>query len=180
MSARVIAVAKDVDHNFSKQIVPEIEIVAGLGVRGDAHEGSTVQHLSRVKTDPTQPNLRQVHLIHSELFEEVAKKGYVVKPADLGENITTRGIDLLALPQGTILNIGETVKLQVTGLRNPCSQIDTFQNGLLGAVLDKGPNGALIRKSGIMTIAIEGGSVRAGDIIEFELPQPPFLALERV
>ena len=180
MVAEVIAVAADGDHNFSKQIVPEIEIVAGLGVRGDAHLGATVQHRSRLKIDPSQPNLRQVHLIHAELFEELGRKGFAVGPAQLGENITTRGIDLLGLPSGTVLKIGATVRLSVTGLRNPCAQIDAFQNGLLAAVLDKGPNGELVRKSGIMTIAITGGVVRPGDTIEIELPDPPFLPLERV
>lgn len=180
MAGRVIAVATSADHRFSKRIVEAIEIVAGLGVRGDVHAGATVKHRSRVKADPTQPNLRQVHLIHSELFAEVAEKGFAVGPADLGENVTTEGIDLLALPRGTVLEIGESVRLEVTGLRNPCAQIDEFQRGLLGAVLDKRPDGSLLRKSGIMTIAKAGGLVRAGDTIRAILPEPPFLPLERV
>jgi MOSC domain-containing protein YiiM len=177
---KVIAVARDESHNFSKHIVSEIEIIAGLGVDGDAHKGVRVKHRSRVKADPTQPNLRQVHLIHSELFDEVAKNGYIVKPADLGENITTEGIDLLALPRGARLKVGVETVLEVTGLRNPCAQIDNFQKGLLSAVLDKGPDGELIRKSGIMTIVLRGGRVRPGDTIDVELPDPPFLPLERV
>ena len=180
MSGTVIAVAKDEGHNFSKRIVPEIEIINGLGVEGDAHLGKKVKHRSRVKVDPMQPNLRQVHLIHSELFAEVAEKGFSVNPADLGENITTEGVDLLSLPRHAVLEIGEDVRLEVTGLRNPCAQIDNFQKGLLAAVLDKGPNGEVVRKSGIMTVVLSGGRVRAGDAINVKLPDPPFLPLERV
>ena len=180
MSVRVVAVAKDAVHNFSKTLVPEITIIAGLGVEGDAHLGKKVKHRSRVKADPTQPNLRQVHLIHSELFDEVAEKGFAVTPADLGENITTKGIDLLGLPRHAILKIGANVRLEVTGLRNPCAQIDNFQKGLLSAVLEKGPNGQLIRKSGIMTVVLAGGRVQTGDRIDVELPDPPLLPLERV
>ena len=180
MSGTVIAVAKDEGHNFSKKLVPEIEIIVGLGVDGDAHLGKKVNHRSRVKVDPTQPNLRQVHLIHSELFAEVAEKGFSVNPADLGENITTEGVDLLSLPRHAVLEIGEDVCLEVTGLRNPCAQIDNFQKGLLAAVLDKGPNGEVVRKSGIMTVVLNGGRVRAGDAINVKLPDPPFVPLERV
>ena len=180
MTGKVIAVAKDEGHHFSKRIVPEIKIVAGLGVDGDAHKGVKVKHRSRVKADPTQPNLRQVHLIHSELFDEVAKQGFHVNPADLGENITMAGIDLLGLPRRAHLKIGDDVVLEVTGLRNPCAQIDNFQKGLLSAVLDRGPNGELIRKSGIMTVVLRSGWIRPGDNIDVELPNPPFLPLERV
>ena len=176
---RVVAVAKDDGHRFSKPFATEILIVAGLGVDGDAHEGVTVQHRSRVAADPTQPNLRQVHLIHCELFDELADKGFDVKPGDLGENIATRGIDLLGLPRGTLLTIADAV-LEVTGLRNPCAQIENFQPGLLAAVIDKGPSGEIIRKAGIMTIAREGGKVRPGDPIEVTLPPPPHFPLERV
>lgn len=180
MEGRVIAVARDGAHRFSKEVVEAITIITGLGVKGDAHAGTTVKHRSRVKADPTQPNLRQVHLIHAELFDEAAAKGFTVAPADLGENITTQGIDLLALPRGTVLAVGESVRLEVTGLRNPCAQIEAFQPGLLGAVLDKKPDGTLIRKSGIMSIVLAGGPVQAGDAIRVELPAPPFLPLERV
>lgn len=180
MTGRVIAVARDAGHHFSKAVVPEIAIVAGLGVAGDAHSGETVKHRSRMKADPSQPNLRQVHLIHAELFDEVAAKGFAVQAGDLGENITTRGIDLLGLPRGTILRIGEAVELQVTGLRNPCAQIDAFQHGLLGAVLEKRADGTLVRKSGIMTTVLTEGVVRAGDAIAVDFPAPPFLPLERV
>lgn len=130
--------------------------------------------------DPSQPNLRQVHLIHSELFKELAEKGFLVHPAELGENITTRGIDLLALPRGTILKIGETVRLEVTGLRNPCWQIDAFRKGPMAAVLARGANGELIRKSGIMTVVLAGGLVRPDDPIEAAFPEPPYLPLAPV
>ena len=180
MSGRVVAVARDGEHRFSKQLVAEIVILNGLGVEGDAHQGVTVKHRSRVAADPTQPNLRQVHLIHSELFEELRGKGFEVNPAAMGENIATEGIDLLALPKGTLLSIGADVVLQVTGLRNPCAQIERFQPGLLAAVLDRGPNAEVIRKAGVMTIVREGGIVRQGDPIATELPPLPHLPLERV
>jgi MOSC domain-containing protein YiiM len=180
MPAEVIAVARSVGHHFSKLLVPEIEIVAGHGVAGDAHGGPTVRHRSRVKVDPSQPNLRQVHLIHCELFEDVGARGFAVGPADLGENITTRGIDLLGLPRGAVLAIGATVRLEVTGLRNPCAQIEAFAHGLLAAVLEKRDNGTLVRKAGIMTVARVGGWVRPGDAITVEWPAPPYIPLERV
>ena len=179
-SGCVVAVAKDASHRFSKPLVASITIIAGLGVEGDAHLGVTVQHRSRVAANPAQPNLRQVHLIHSELFDELADKGFKVAPGDLGENISTRGIDLLDLPRGSLLRIGETAVLEVTGLRNPCHQIELFHGGLLAAVLDRGSNGELIRKSGIMTIVRAGGVVQPGDPITVELPPLPHLPLERV
>ena len=177
--AHVIAVARDGEHRFSKQTSAEIKIVTGSGVEGDAHQGRQVQHRSRVRIDPTQPNLRQVHLIHAELFDELKSKGFRVGPAELGENITTQGIDVLALPRGTLLRIGAAVILEVTGLRNPCHQIEDFQPGLLAAVLER-RHGKLIRKTGIMTVVKAGGTVRPGDMIETELPAPPFVTLERV
>lgn len=179
-AGRVIAVARDSEHRFSKAAASEIKIVAGLGVEGDAHQGQQVKHRSRVRADPSQPNLRQVHLIHAELFDELHSKGFTVRPGDLGENITTRGIDLLGLPKGTLLRIGGDALLEVTGLRNPCSQIERFQPGLLAAVVDRGPAGGLIRKTGIMTIVKAGGIIRQGDLIEAELPPPPYVPLDRV
>jgi MOSC domain-containing protein YiiM len=180
VEARVIAVARHGTHRFSKEVVEAITILEGLGVEGDAHAGALVKHRSRVRADPTQPNLRQVHLIHAELFDEVAGKGFAVRPGDLGENITTRGIDLLALPRGAVLAVGDSVRLEVTGLRNPCSQIEKFRPGLLATVLEKRPDGTLVRKSGVMSIVLAGGEVRAGDPIRIELPAPPFQLLERV
>jgi MOSC domain-containing protein YiiM len=177
MQARVLAVARSDLHGFSKSKVDEIELIAGLGVRGDAHSGVTVKHRSRVAKDPSQPNLRQVHLIHSELFAEVAQIGFDVQAGDLGENVTTEGIDLLGLPRGAILHIGATVRLEVTGLRNPCAQIEAFQTGLLSAVLGKDAEGRLIRKAGVMAIVLQGGRIRPEDLIEIELPAPPYLPL---
>jgi len=155
-------------------------LLKGLGVESDAHAGKKVKHRSRVAKDPNQPNLRQVHLIHSELFEELSEKGFQVSPGQMGENITTRGVDLLNLPKDTILFIGDTVKIQITGLRNPCKQIDSIKEGLMNAVLDKDEDGKLIRKAGIMGIVIEGGEVKTGDEISAKLPPKPFIKLERV
>jgi MOSC domain-containing protein YiiM len=180
LTGKVAAVARDSVHCFSKKVVSEIRIIDGLGVEGDAHLGRTVKHRSRVAIDPAQPNLRQVHLIHSELFEEVGAKGFNVYPADLGENITTVSIDLLALPRGTILHIGDGVELEVTGLRNPCHQINDFQPGLLSAVVSKGERGEIVRKSGIMTVVKAGGIVKAGDVIQSIYPEKPYFPLERV
>ena len=177
---QVIAVAMDDKHRFSKRPAKEIHILAGLGVEGDAHLGVTVKHRSRVRADPTQPNLRQVHLIQAELLDELAHQGFDVGPADLGENVTTRGVDLLALPRGTILKLGAVVELQVTGLRNPCSQIDKFQPGLLKGVLGRGPNNEVVRKTGVMTIVIKGGVVAPGDGIDIRFPAQPLLPLEVV
>jgi MOSC domain-containing protein YiiM len=176
----IIALARDGDHRFSKCSAPQLRLIAGHGVEGDAHCSTTVKHRSRVAADPGQPNLRQVHLIHAELFTELAARGFTVSPGELGENITTQGLDLLSLPRGTVLRIGAEVQLEVTGLRNPCGQIERFQPGLLAAVLDKGPGGEVIRKAGIMAVVRVGGMVRCGDTIGLELPAMPHLPLERV
>jgi len=178
--ATVIAVASGSGHNFSKTIQPEITLITGLGVQGDAHMGKTVKHRSRVRKDPTQPNLRQVHLIHSELFDEVKAQGLMVAPGQMGENITTQGIELLGLPTGTRLHIGAEAVIEITGLRNPCAQIDKFQKGLLKACLVKDDNGTLIRKAGIMSIVLSGGQVREGDSIKIVQPVGPYTALDRV
>jgi len=180
MEGKVLAVSKSHTHSFSKINYDGIQLIAGKGVEGDAHFGEKVKHRSRVAKDPTQPNLRQVHLIHSELFDELYLKGFLVKPSDLGENITTRGIELLTLPRNAILKIGPTAKIQITGLRNPCKQIDDFQKGLLKAVLGKDKNGDLIRKTGIMGIVLSSGVVTVGDAIKIELPSKPYQKLERV
>jgi MOSC domain-containing protein YiiM len=180
MGGRVVAVSRDAEHRFSKRRASELRILQGLGVEGDAHQGVTVKHRSRVAADPTQPNLRQVHLIHAELFGELERKGFAVGPADLGENITTEGVDLLALPRGALLRIGGEVVLEVTGLRNPCSQIERFRPGLLAAVLHKGTDGELVRKTGVMSVVRAGGVVRPGDSIAVELPPPPHSPLDRV
>lgn len=176
----VIAVSKSGDHTFSKFNCDTINLLKGLGVEGDAHMGEKVKHRSRVAKDPNQPNLRQVHLIHSELFDELKEKGFQVMHGQIGENITTKGIELLNLPKNTILSIGATSKVQITGLRNPCKQLDALQNGLMQAVLDKDEEGNLIRKSGIMGIVLEGGTVHIGDEISIQLPNMPYIKLERV
>lgn len=176
----VVAVARDEGHRFSKPVLPAIRLLAGLGVEGDAHCGTMVKHRSRVAVDPTQPNLRQVHLIHTELFDELAEGGFSLRPGEMGENVTTRGIDLLSLPVGTRLRLGAQALIEITGLRNPCAQIEAFQPGLLKAVLGRDANGRLVRKAGIMGIVLEGGEVRPGDGIGVTLPALPHLALERV
>jgi MOSC domain-containing protein YiiM len=169
----VAAVSLRSGHHFSKTPSLGIRLLAGLGVAGDAHMGVTVKHRSRVRKDPTQPNLRQVHLIHAELFCELRTKGFAVTPGELGENITTSGIDLLALPTGTRLHVGVSAVIEITGLRNPCTQIDKFQNGLMAATLDRDADGQLVRKAGIMGIVIADGDVRPGDAIHIEPPDPP-------
>lgn len=177
---KVVAVARSARHRFSKTVVPDILAVANEGIEGDAHRGETVQHRSRVAIDPDQPNLRQVHLIHEELFAELAARGFSIGPGALGENITTRGIDLLALPTGIRLAVGEGALLEVTGLRNPCAQIERFQGGLLAAVLDRDPDGEVVRKAGIMSIVVNGGVIRAGDAVSVHFPPLPHRPLERV
>jgi MOSC domain-containing protein YiiM len=169
----VIAVSLRSGHHFSKTPGFSIRLLRGLGVAGDAHMGETVKHRSRVRKDPTLPNLRQVHLIHAELFDELRAKGFAVAPGELGENITTSGIDLLALPAGTRLHLGAIAVVEITGLRNPCSQIDNFQQGLMAATLDKDAKGNLLRKAGIMSIVIANGDVQPGDTIRVELPDMP-------
>ena len=166
----VIAVARDGSHRFSKKPALSIRLLEGLGVEGDAHMGVTVKHRSRVARDPTVPNLRQVHLMQAELFDELAERGFRVAPADLGENITTRGIDLLGLPEGTLLHIGVSAVVEVTGLRNPCVQIDRFQTGLMDAVLDRDAEGGVVRKSGVMGVVRACGDVHPGDAIRVVLP----------
>jgi MOSC domain-containing protein YiiM len=176
----VVAVSRDATHRFSKVNQDSIRLLAGLGVEGDAHLGVTVQHRSRVAQDPTQPNLRQVHLLHSELFDELRAAGYHVTPGDLGENVTTRGLDLLALPVGTRLRLGAGAVVEVTGLRNPCLQIDNFRGGLLGQVVGRDEAGTVVRKGGVMGVVLEGGVIRPGDPVLAELPAPPHRPLERV
>lgn len=176
----VVAVSKNAEYSFTKPNRDDITLLAGLGVEDDVHAGVAVKHRSRVAKDPTAPNLRQVHLIHEELFAEVAREGFAVAPGELGENITTAGLDLLGLPTGTLLRIGADAVVEVTGLRNPCSQIDDFQPGLLKQVVGRDASGALVRKAGIMGVVREGGVVRPGDPIEAVLPDGPHRPLDRV
>jgi MOSC domain-containing protein YiiM len=176
----IVAVSLGHGHHFSKTPRLGIRLLTGLGVAGDAHIGETVKHRSRVRKDPARPNLRQVHLMHAELFDELRAKGFSVKPGDLGENVTTSGIDLLALPTGTRLHLGATAVVEVTGLRNPCVQIDGFQKGLMAATLDKDGDGNLIRKAGIMSVVLAGGDIRPGDLVRVELPNAPHRPLQPV
>ena len=176
----VVAVCRSPTHSFGKPPADAVRLLAGLGVEGDAHLGRTVRHRSRVAADPTRPNLRQVHLIHGELLDEVGAKGFTVQPGELGENVTTRGVDLLALPAGTRLRLGAEAVVGVTGLRNPCAQLDAFRPGLLAAVLGRDAAGGLVRKAGVMGVVLVGGVVRPGDAIGVELPPPPHRPLDRV
>jgi len=175
----VQAVHCSASHSFSKFAEDAITLLEGMGVRGDAHAGTTVRHRSRVARDATQPNLRQVHLLHAELFDELMAAGFAVWPGELGENITTRGLDLLALPTGTRLRIGATAVVEVTGLRNPCSQLDRFQPGLMAAVLDRDEQGQLVRKAGVMAVVVAQGVVEAGDAIVVQPPARPALHAPR-
>jgi MOSC domain-containing protein YiiM len=180
VAAQVIAVHAQGAHAFSKTTVNSIDLLAGQGVRGDAHCGATAQHRSRVAKDPTQPNLRQVHLLQAELLDELALQGLLILPGQMGENISTRGLDLLALATGTVLGIGAQAVVEITGLRNPCAQIEHFKPGLLAAVLHRGPDGALVRKAGVMGVVRTGGPVRAGNGIAILHAPAPAVALQPV
>ncbi len=180
MDARIQAVHKSPGHTFSKATGDSIQLLKGLGVEGDAHLGATVRHRSRVARNPDQPNLRQVHLIHSELHEELRGQSFEILPGQMGENITTSGVDLLRLPQGTKLRLGAEAVIQLTGLRNPCAQLDGLAPGLMAAVLERDADGNLIRKAGVMAIVLSGGQVRPGDPIAIELPDEPHTPLPPV
>jgi MOSC domain-containing protein YiiM len=180
MSGIVIAVSRSARHTLSKPNEDAIRLLAGLGVEGDAHLGATVKHRSRVRRDPAQPNLRQVHLIHAELFDELRASGFALVPGLLGENVTTRGVDLLALPRGAVLHLGDTAEVEITGLRNPCLQMNDLQPGLMAATLGRDAAGNLVRKAGIMSVVRAGGLVRPGDPIRVALPALPHRALEPV
>lgn len=176
----VVGVSSDSGHNFSKPARQSIRLIAGLGVEGDAHLGITVQHLSRIRRDPDSPNLRQVHLIHGELHDELRGKGFKVEAGEMGENITTRGIDVLGLPVNARLHLGADAIVEVKGLRNPCSQLDGLQQGLMAATLDRDVAGNLIRKAGVMGVVIASGVVKTGDPIRVELPDGPRVPLAPV
>jgi MOSC domain-containing protein YiiM len=180
MTGVVTAVCLSGAHTMSKLKASSIKLLKGLGVDGDAHQGETVKHRSRAAKDPTQPNLRQVHLIHAELRDELREKGFDIREGQMGENITTRGLELLTLPKGTKLYIGQTTVVEVTGLRNPCLQLDRLQQGLMAAVLDKDAGGNLIRKAGIMAVVLESGEIFPDDIIRVGLPAEPHQALQVV
>ena len=177
---RVESVNASPRHTLRKPGHLSIRLIEGLGVEGDAHAGATVKHRSRVRRDPTQPNLRQVHLIHGELHDELREQGFDVAPGRMGENVTTRGLDLLALPAGARLRLGQDAVVEVTGLRNPCRQLEQVGTGLMSAVLDRDDEGRLVRKAGVMGIVVRGGEVRPGDHIRVELPATPHRRLEPV
>jgi MOSC domain-containing protein YiiM len=178
--ARIEAVHASATHTMTKVERATITLLRGLGVEGDAHAGVTVQHRSRVRRDPNRPNLRQVHLIQAELHDELATAGLEVSPGQMGENVTTRGLDLLAMPRGARLGLGSDAIVEITGLRNPCLQLDGIRPGLMKAVLDRDAHGGLVRKAGVMAVVVIGGVVRAGDAIGVELPPPPHRRLEPV
>ena len=177
--AKVIAVSKSDAHTFNKYNCEKITLLEGLGIKGDAHLGTFVKHRSRVKKDPTTPNLRQVHLIHNELFDELSEKGFDVVPGQMGENITTIGLELLTLPKDTILKIG-SAEIVITGLRNPCSQLESIQKGLMKALLGRDEQDNLIRKAGIMGTVQSGGDISPGDTITVMLPPRPHIVLDKV
>ncbi len=176
----VLAVSRNARHGLGKPNAEAVRLVAGLGVEGDAHAGVTVQHLSRLALHRTAPNLRQVHLIHAELHDELAAAGFAVLPGQMGENITTRGLDLLGLPTGARLHLGADAVVEVTGLRTPCSQLDGLQAGLMAATLGRDSAGRPVRKAGVMAIVLTGGEVRPGDAIGVDPPSPPFRRLKPV
>ena len=179
-AAAVVAVSRNDTHAVSKPNCAAITLLAGLGVEGDTHAGETVQHRSRVARDPTQPNLRQVHLIHSELHDELRSSGFHVAPGQMGENVTTRGVDLLGLPIGARLRLGDGALVEITGLRNPCKQLEGIQPGLMEATLERDGDGRLVRKAGVMAVVLQGGEVRPGDPVAVELPASPHRELEPV
>jgi len=180
MAAIITALACSATHSMAKSKRDSLRLLAGLGVEGDAHQGVTVKHRSRVARDPSQPNLRQVHLIHGELHDELRLSGFEIAPGQMGENVTTRGLYLPALPTGTRLHLGDEAVVEVTGLRNPCAQLEGIAPGLMKAVLDRDLGGTLIRKAGVMGIVLAGGQVRVGDAIGIELPPEPHHPLDAV
>ncbi|HEY0330452.1 MAG TPA: MOSC domain-containing protein [Rhodopseudomonas sp.] len=177
---RVVAVSLRRGHHFSKTQAMSIRLLAGLGVEGDGHCGVTVKHRHQARQDPTRPNLRQVHLLQAELFDELEAQGFHLQPGAFGENVTTSGVDLLALPTGCLLKLGDSAIVELTGLRNPCVQIDRFQQGLMAATLQRAPDGRLIRKAGVMAIVRAGGDVRPQDRVRIEWPSAPHRPLQPV
>jgi MOSC domain-containing protein YiiM len=174
---RIVAVSRGSSHGPGKRNRESIRLVAGVGIEGDVHAGETVKHRSRVRRDPTQPNLRQVHLIHAELHQELREKGFEIEPGQMGENLTTAEIELLALPRGTRLRLGDRAVIELTGLRNPCVQLDGIAPGLMAATLERREDGELVRKAGVMAIVLDGGEVRPGDRVQLELPAGPHAPL---
>jgi MOSC domain-containing protein YiiM len=173
MSGVVTAVSRSATHTMSKRNEAAIRLLAGLGVENDAHAGETARHRSRVRRDPSQPNLRQVHVIHAELHDELRAAGFEIGPGQMGENVTTRGLELLDLPTGTRLHLGDAAVIEITGVRNPCVQLDEIAEGLMAVTLDRDEQGNLLRKAGVMSIVLATGVVRPGDAVRVELPSEP-------
>lgn len=217
----VLAVSSSSEHTFSKSNQAVITLIVGHGVQGDCHAGKTVQHRSRLKIQPPPPNLRQVHLIQSEIFEEVRQNELrddvsrrhdptkvasflssffshdsnpgagssepsssgssshpSLLPGQLGENVTTQGIDLLGLSEGTVLRFvddGDDTEekkqdvatsvagIRITGLRNPCPQIEKFRDGLQDRFIVRDEQRKIVgRKAGVMGVVENGGEVKPG------------------
>ena len=180
MNSKVVAVSRSEKHTFSKKNIESINLIYDFGVEGDAHAGKTIKHIFLARKDPGRKNIRQVHLIQMELIRQLKSKGFSVNPGQLGENITTQGIDLLSLPTGCKLHIGEEAVIELTALRSPCVQIDNFQKGILKEVIDRDDQGKMIRKIGVMGIVTAGGTVKPSEIITIEMPDLPHRKLEYV
>lgn len=180
MTGKVVSVSSRGGHGLGKTRRMSVRLIEGMGVEGDAHYGAKVQHRSRKRQNPELVNLRQVHLIHAELLAELDSGGFNISPGDLGENILTQGVDLLALPNGTILSFADGARIAVTGLRNPCVQLERHSKGLMNAVLDRDPSGGLVRKCGVMAVVIESGEVCVGDPIKIIPPAGAYVALQPI
>lgn len=180
MNATVISVSRSSGHSFRKACEESINLIEGFGVEGDVHAGKKIKHTFLAKEDPDRKNIRQIHLIAAELFTELKGKGFNVDPGQLGENITTEGIDLLSLPTGTLLHIGNGAVIELTALRQPCIQIDEFQQGLLKEVVYKDSGGNIIRKVGVMGVILVSGAVSPNDEIIVETPDKPHHKLDYV
>lgn len=180
MAGRIEALHSSPSHSLKKETTSSLEIIKGLGVKGDAHMGAKIKHVYRVRKDPNEPNLRQVHIIHAELFDELKTKDFDISFGEMGENITCSGLDILSLPTDTELQMGVSTRLKVTGLRNPCAQLDSIKKGLMKACLDRNQSGEMIPKVGIMTIVLEGGIINQGDEIKVVFPPEPHRKLEAV
>ena len=180
MTGAVVAVSLSPRHRFSKDVVDSVLLVEGHGVEGDAHAGATIQHRSRKRWRPNDPNPRQVHLLHEELLDQLRAQGFDVGPGQVGENVLTRGVDLLSLPRAAHVRLGSDAVVEVTGLRNPCVQLDRFQDGLMEAVLRREQDGTLVRLAGVMGVVHRGGRVRPGDRVAVDLPAGERVALKPV
>lgn len=178
--AMVESVHRSESHDFTKATVEEVVLVAGVGIEGDAHAGATVQHVSRKKKDADRPNLRQVHLVSAELHEELVADGFDLDHGGFGENLVTRGIALGDLPVGTTLALGDDAIIVLTGLRDPCAQIDRHREGLRAAVAFDPGEGPKLFRDGAMAMVVRGGVVRTGDPIGVALPPEPHHPMRKV